>query len=242
MKKLFKVAVISLLLTATISSCSEDEIVGQGAIIVKELALAPIASVDMRIAGNVTLLQGDNQTITVTGRNNIIDRLTTRVINGSWDISLGKGKYTYDRLEIVIVVPNIQDIILSGSGTILIEDFVDQGNMKLSLSGSGNITIQNIEGPETLDVDIKGSGSIDIDGLFAEVSQMSVDISGSGNLDGYNVSSKNCVVNISGSGSSKIMVEDHLDVNITGSGVVYYKGQPDISTDITGSGRVVNSN
>lgn len=230
------------LLFLSLTSCYFDEIDGRGPVVKEELVLPTFESIDFQIAGEVTIIQGAEQRVLVTSQRNIIEKLNTRVVNGKWEISLEPGHYEYDVMSITIVLPNIEDIHLSGSGTITLDDFEVQNNMEFLMAGSGKIIIGEISGPAFVEAAVIGSGSIIANKPFNGLHQLDVEILGSGMFRGFQIEPEVCHVEIIGSGSAQVHPISTLDVNIEGSGSVYYKGKPSISTSITGSGRVIDSN
>ena len=230
------------LLCLSLTSCYYDDIDGEGPVVKQELVLPAFESIDFQIAGDVTIIQGTEQQVLVTSHSNIIERLNTRVVNGNWEISLENGRYDYKIMSITIILPNIEDVRLSGSGTITLDDFEVQNNMEFVLAGSGKIIIGEISGPAFVEAEVIGSGSIIANEQFNGLHQLDVEILGSGMFTGFNMETDVCHVNITGSGSAQVHPISSLDVNVDGSGSVYYKGNPSISTTITGSGRVIDSN
>lgn len=230
------------LLFLSLTSCFYDEIEGNGPIVNQELVLSPFESIDFQIAGEVTVIQGAEQRVTVTSQSNIIAKLKRRVVNGVLEIGLPHGIYDYERMSITIVVPDIKDVILSGSGTITIDDFEVQHNMDIVLAGSGKIIINEMNGPEFISAEVVGSGSIIAKKPIVGLRQLDVDILGSGIFSGFQMTADVCNVNITGSGNAQVHPNNILDVDIEGSGSVFYKGNPSISKSITGSGSVVDSN
>jgi hypothetical protein len=233
--------IIPILLLLLMGSCTED-ITGQGPVVTQEVLLDPFSKVNMKISGEVTIVQGNEQEVLITGQENIINRIKTRINNEKWAIEFDNGSYRYNRLEIQITVPDVQMVELSGSGYVRIRDFEEQGNMQFRLTGSGEIDLENIEGPENIELLIDGSGTINTFGVFSELSMLDISIPGSGNFNGFELSTRDCNVSIAGSGNCEVLVQESLSARISGSGSVFYKGDPSVSSDITGSGRVVDAN
>lgn len=223
-------------------SCSEEKINGFGPVVTKELELAAFENIDFQVKGHVTIVQGREQSVLVSSQSNIIDRLNVNVLDNTWVITLGDGRFSYERFDVLITVPMIKNVSHKGSGSMHIEAFENLSVMEVSLKGSGDIGIQQLEGLSRLDVGIVGSGVIQIENQCTQISDLGVSISGSGNFYGFQIPTENCNVSIVGSGDINVSVSDQLDVGITGSGKVYYKGVPSISTNITGSGAVIDSN
>ena len=243
--KFLNVSIAILLLAGlTFSSCDQDvlRIDGEGPIVTETLQVPDFRGINLEEGADVVITQGSVQEVVATGHGNIIDRLKTNVSGDVWDIDFENGRYGDYELTIYITVPDLEEVLLSGAGDIIVNDFTDQGNLDLSISGSGEIFLNQFDGPDYLDINISGSGSITAQNDIPSVKKTDIRISGSGNYFGFAVNTDECDVVIPGSGVCEVFVNDVLDVTISGSGMVYYKGNPSINQTITGSGTIVNAN
>jgi hypothetical protein len=172
----------------------------------------------------------------VRGQQNILDILETRVINGVLLIQYTTTVWRHEKLEIDIVVPELELISSFGSADIRYTSPLIVENLNLDIFGSGSITIRELD-TESVQTRIKGSGNINIEGWA--VSQQ-VNISGSGNYNAGGLQSDVAMINIFGSGNCNIIVNHSLNAAIHGSGSVYYRGNPSVyQTSILGSGKIV---
>lgn len=248
-------AIASFVLT----SCTDGifGIKGDGPIVTQELTFNELEGVNMMIAGNVHLTQSDEQVITISAQQNIIDNLKTSVSGGVVDFDFDRNVKSHDGVDIYMSISNLSLVSLSGSGDINTTDtFNIDGNLRLVLSGSGNFNIEananevysNISGSgdftintvtEYLECGISGSGKYTLSGLATEADYS---ISGSGNFEALELATKKTSIDISGSGDLRVNVSDELNIKISGSGDIYYIGNPRINTDISGSGNIHNSN
>jgi len=240
MKTLIKQLPVLVLLI--LISCSDDEIDGVGPTVTEELTIPSFDKIDFQIAGKVTIIQGLEQSVMVTSQANIIDRLNTNVDGDTWQINLGDGSFDYRTFDVVITIPEVSGVALSGTGSISLRDFNLQNDIQFQLRGSGDIEIGQLEGAEDVDVEVSGSGTIEVNSLSSTLNDLDIEINGSGNFLGLDMPTRNCSVDISGSGVSEVNVIDRLEVDISGSGMVFYRGQPSISQSISGSGRLENAN
>ena len=247
MRHFFKANIFILLLTSVfMASCTKEDtnpcIQGEGAIVTRTLSVTNFSGIDLAGASNVTISQGTEQQVIATGHSNIIDLVSTSVSGDVWSIRLVDGCYDNYELSFQITVPNIEDIVLSGSGNIVVNDFTDQGDLAVVVSGSGNIDFDSFDGCENASFSISGSGQIRGLEDFADLKNLNIVISGSGNFNGFPIETENCMITISGSGNCEVSVRDELIITISGSGNVFYKGMPIISSTITGSGEVIDAN
>lgn len=241
MKKInITLAIISLLFI----SCSDDNlfITGQGEIITQEIELEDFNSIAMSGSHEVIISKGAIQKIEVTGHSNIIERLNRSIQQDTWEITLKNGNYKNADLEIHIIIPETNNLYLSGSGSIIVNEFSSTNNVTISNSGSGQIELNKNSGCENLTISMDGSGSVYANNQFEDLQELDIDMDGSGNYFGAKNKTENCKIDISGSAQCDVFVYDFLSVKIAGSGEVNYKGNPTIETNISGSGKVNNFN
>lgn len=212
-------------------------LIGSGPIVTEELDLPAFNGVELSISAQVFIRQGNEQSVTVEGKQNLIDELERDVRNGIWDIEFDRCVTNMDEMKIFITVPDLTSLKISGSGDIVSENTFVIGDIDLNISGSGTIDL----GLEADDINarISGSGKINMEGIG---DQLDLDVSGSGDLTAFGLTLRTADITISGSGDAEVFVTDTLLVRISGSGDVFYKGNPSVDVSISGSGRVVDSN
>ena len=193
-------------------------------------------------SNNVSIKQGEIQEIKVTGYPNIIKELNRSVNNKHWEIRLDDGCYKNADYSVEITIPSLSEAELTGSGNIIVYDFIEQGDQTYRVLGSGNLSMGANTGTEALNVFLTGSGNITCNADFTDLKSLDINITGSGDFSGFSIQTNTCDIIVSGSGNSNVYVQDDLNVSINGSGNVNYKGNPLITSSITGSGKVVDSN
>jgi len=217
-----------------LTSCGEK---GEGDTVTRQLTVPAFEGVDLRIAGDVVLMEGPTQKVEVQGQENIINQLETDVDNGTWEIEFDNRVRNYDRLKVFITLPELRRMVISRSSNIQGLSTFTSADLSVNVSGSGNTTLTTT--PTTVDARISGAGNIELTGT---TTNQSVRISGSGNYRSFGLRSDNCDVTISGAGDVEVTANTSLRADISGSGSVRYKGQPTINFSGSGSGRVINSN
>lgn len=220
------------------STCIE----GEGSVIRKEITISDFSGVDLAGVGNVIITQGDVQEVIIESQSNIIERLKTNVYNDVWIIELEKGCYKKFDLNIYVTLPNLNEAVLSGSGNISVNNFYNQPFLELNIPGSGNIELDEFNSPESISININGSGNITFNSLSSSCNNLNIDVGGSGNIKASGLLANNCNIDITGSTTCEISVNNSLDVTSSGSGTVYYKGAPDIYTKINPATTIIKSN
>ena len=243
MKSLSTLSVAFLFILTLSTSCTSDDcITGEGSIVTETLDLEPFDALTLMGSNNVTIKQGEIQEIKVTGYPNIIKELNRSVNNKLWEIRLDDACYKNADYSVEITIPFLTEANLTGSGNMIVYDFMEQGDQTYRVLGSGNLSLDANTGTEALNVFLTGSGNITCNADFTDLKSLDINNTGSGDYSGFSIQSNTCNIIVSGSGNSNVSVQDELNVSITGSGNVNYKGNPVITSSITGSGKVIDSN
>jgi len=218
----------------------EDEfgIVGNGQVQTEARSARYFDEVKSSGSFEVYVMQGDEPAIQVTAESNLLPYIETDIDGDRLHIrTRGMHNLREKRpIEVYLVTPNVEELVLSGSGKIEVENFTAD-KYSVVLSGSGDV-ISSFDAQE-LDAYISGSGRLFLDGT---ADKADIGISGSGQISAFDLAIRDCDVVISGSGSARVNVEDELDVRISGSGNVHYINFPQVKSSISGSGQVINAN
>ena len=201
-----------------LTACTKDTIEGSGSPISEIRNVASFSKVSSEGVFEVTITQGDVQSVEITADDNIIGRVRTEVVNDELRLYLDKRNYKGIRLKANIVAERINGIKNTGVGDVVISNVDEGGNFHVDNSGTGNISIQGVAESLTL----RNEG----DGMFR----------------GFQFAVSDCDIDIIGSGDCQIHATSTLNVAIEGSGDVYYKGIPKVEVNITGSGKVIDAN
>ncbi len=236
------VTIFALTLISSCSMISTDCVKGKGTITTSELSIEKFTGIDLAIANNVTISQGKEQKVEVTGHPNIIDKIKTNVKDNVWTIDLKAGCYKDYKLSVNITIPVLNHIELSGTGDVTVNDFAEQSKLALDLSGTGDIILNNFEGIDKLSVLLSGTGDIKANKDISTLKTLDCGISGTGDYKGFNISCENGTVKSSGTGDCQLTVSKTLNANISGTGNIYYKEQPTITKNISGTGSIVDKN
>jgi len=213
MKNIVILLLFSILMLASPELSSKNfPVHGRGLLRTEFRTTTPFTRLDSRIKADIRIVRSKIRNISITAQENIIPLIDLTERNGTLCISTGAYQFTSDSaIKITIYIPEIEEICLSGSGSIFSE--YPCGSIK-----------------------IPGDGTIS---CMGNTSQVSVDISGNGRINLEAVKLKNCFVNITGTGVVTINSSNKLEVIIPGTGTVFYTGNPEIRSSISGNGQVV---
>lgn len=205
----------------------------------EERVVPSFSGVSLGIAADLYLTQGSPAKVIVEGDESSLENIVTEVKGG---ILIIRNEKRWTRkirnVNIWVTTPEIEELNLSGSGSIIAEGPVNTEELEMKVSGSGNITLDELTGDE-LDAAISGSGDIYLTG---SVGELDIRISGSGGIKAPSLTVDECSVKISGSGNCEINAGKELEAHISGSGKVIYFSNPRVNAFVSGSGRVINGN
>ena len=221
-----KILFVSIVLAFTLSACtingvpnfgSNRNINGSGTVITEKRDVADFASVDMQSIGDLTIVQGNEESLSISADENLMQYITTRVVNGTLEIGMEPNISVNPSrtIKYELVMKNVEGIELSGFGNIDAEELSGK-ELEVKLAGSGDINIGKIDG-ETLLVRITGFGDFESQSIKAQ--DASIEIGGSGDIMVDELAADDLAVKISGFGNAEIAGKVLTqDVQIIGSG------------------------
>ncbi len=216
MKKSFFLALPIILL---LSSCSNDDnVFGSGRLISETRNVENFSKVKSEGVFEVSITQGNSQSVEITADDNIIARVKTTVVDNELRLFLKNDGYHHLTLKAKITVLNLNGLTNSGTGSMNVKQIAENGHFKVVNSGTGDIRIDG------------------------NANRLSVYNEGTGHFRGFEFIVKDGDVENLGSGTVEVNCSDNLKVDIEGSGDVFYKGSPVLEVKIKGSGSVVKVN
>lgn len=202
--------------------------------------LAPPVSgfngVRLAVPGKMEVIQGDAESVSITGKDEDLARVEAVVEDGVLHIRAKERitKWSWNpEFRITVNARRVESLAISGSGDILAKS-LRTPSLKLAISGSGDIKVPSLD-TEKATLAISGSGDMHLAGRAATVV---THISGSGTIKGERLDAKQATVSISGSGDAFVWARESLLVKIAGAGDVRYYGDPTVEKRIAGSGSV----
>jgi hypothetical protein len=211
---------------------------GSGVFVSEKREVSDFTAVDVRYPAEVTIKQGEVDSVTVETDDNLLPQLSTQVVDGTLIIdnkihSWSQRVHPSDAIKITISVKDLSAVEFPSAGEVTIEG-IQSENMDLSVSGAGSLKLIEVN-LGVFEVNLSGAGSIDAQG---SADSLNLDISGAGSFSGDEFKSNTASVNISGVGSAGLWVAEDLTANISGVGSVNYYGSPNVHQQISGLGRV----
>jgi hypothetical protein len=226
-------AILALAIVSS-SSCTK-KLEGSGKIISVDRSVNVFSGIQNEGSFKVVLVNRPAYALTLHGEDNILPEIETSVTNGILRIRYRRTNVNPSHAEIIVTVaaPEINQLIVRGSGEIVSEDIWTSPSLFMNVGGSGTIRLN--ENSAHTKANVSGSGNILLRGKTITGSYI---ISGSGSIRAFDLVHDQAEGNISGSGRCEINVTQELQAVISGSGSVIYKGNPDVKSTISGSGKV----
>lgn len=205
-------------------------------VVTEDRPVSGVTGIDMGTFGEMIITQGDSESLTIKGSDNVVPLVKTTVSNGVLALSLEKGVdftgiNSNNVLTFTITVKNLNDLAVSGAGKVTM-DTLSTKDMEIVMSGAGDVKLDHLTA-DSLNVNISGVGPVETAG---EATTAKIDISGAGNFKGSDFKVQKAEINISGIGGAEVWVTDTLTGTISGGGNVKYYGNPKVDTTTTGVG------
>jgi hypothetical protein len=205
---------LGLAVLLVLSACSV--VSGSGRVASETRQVSGFTAIDLTGTGEVTIEQGETESLTIEADDNVLPALTSKVSDST--LKLGRKPRAIVRTKNPIRY------------RVAVKELT-----ALDVSGAGSVSAQNMT-LQALHVDISGSGVVNLTGSAVE---QHIEVSGSGRYDAAELPSQKVTADISGSGQVEVAVSNELQVDISGSGTVTYSGDPSVKQDISGSGKLI---
>jgi len=214
---------------------------GSGDPATEERDLESFSEIRLEGSADLSIAVGGEQSVTVTTDDNLLDNIVTEVTRRGILVISSEGSYrTRLGVQIEITVPHLEELRISGSGDVEIEDLAEE-QFEIRISGSGDVAMEGEIG--SLEISINGSGNVDFDGTAQEIDvsvsgsgdvdlrgeavEMEITINGSGDVDARRMITQRVEVDLSGSGDVRVHATDYFDGASYGSGDIDVYGDPE---------------
>lgn len=193
-------------------------------------------AVEFSTFGKLNIMQGDVESLNISGPDNLVPEVRTSVRNGRLIIETDEGLTIRPiskniEMTFTLVVKDLTSLSISGLGDVQVET-LSTPSLDINMSGAGRI-VQNQITTDDLTINLSGLGGIEISGQAA---QAEIDISGAGSVDAPDLQVQTARVNVSGLGGATLWVTEQLTGDISGAGSISYYGDPQTITTSSGLG------
>lgn len=164
---------------------------------------------------DVSINFGEAQNVTVTGDDNLLSMIETKVVDNELIIGSSGSFSTSNGIDIDIIMPSLVACNLDGTGDLTVNGFEGE-RLDLLTDGVGDITVQGTVGIVHATTD--GTGDINLAALVAREAYASTD----------------------GVGDITVNATDKVDARIDGVGDIKIIGNPkDVQTSVDGVGDII---
>ncbi len=228
--------VLAFVMSACGFSVNVDFDQGSGVVRTENRQVSGFDRVSLNGIGDVTLVQGDSESLQIEAEDNVIKNITTEVRDGTLHIGFERKTVLPTKpVKFYLTMKTIHGLESRGVSNINAES-VQTDQLDISISGTGNIEIENLKASR-LKINTSGAGNFTSAG---EIDQQEINLSGAGSFNGEDLQSKTAEVTITGLGKVTVWVTEKLEVTISGTGGVDFYGDPQVSQHISGLGKLTH--
>ena len=205
-------------------------IIGSGKAKIETRPVSGFSAVDVSGAGTVTIEVGNTESLTVTGDDNLLPLLETKVRNGVLVIAARKGVYFEPKAPMLykLRVKRLTAVTVSGAVTARGTVLPQVETLTVSASGASSATFDSVSAT-ALVVDASGSSAVKLKSGMVE--KQTVTLSGASRYDGFGLMSGATTVTASGASNAEVSAKRVLIVKASGASTVRYKGEPSVKTN-----------
>ena len=182
---------------ALLSSCSFGATVGSGKVATETRTLSDVTEVEFAFVGDMTVTQGDEESLTITGDDNIVPLIKSDVTGGVLKI-------------------HAPGVTVARSVTPLRYELKVRDLRRLALTGLGNIAAPTLAA-DSFAAEVSGAGTLRVDNLAADALDLSLTGLGNANVAG---AVDRQAVSLSGAGSISYKGEPQVTQQISGVGSI----------------------
>jgi len=228
--KIFKVLIIPALVFIVLNLVAQEK---------KEISVSSFNSVKFEGSAKFVLVPSGSPKVVIESKKpDVFDYIDIHNEGSTLVVSAtGKNKNVtklFKSVTVYVYFASLQDIAMSGAGSVKCQKPFSAGNLTATLRGTGN-----------MDLDVKcsvftgnmyGTGSRNVQGTAGKAV---IDVDGVGGFSGYGLVAKDVDVVVSGVGGAKVHATHKLKAKLNGVGSIRYKGDPEIKDfDTNGLGNI----
>jgi hypothetical protein len=214
-----------------------------------------VRAIDLSGPIDLTLRQGAVPSLVVRGEQRMLANVET-ISDNDGTLHIGtKGMLLYHRqpLQVTLVLPSIEEVMVHGSGTSSINGFSGD-RIEVNLNGTGKVKFNGRF--KKVDAGVHGSGELEMNGgasdkveiamigsgsmtVVGSCKEFTAEQTGSGDLNARHLSADAADLQLMGSGEAILTARKVANVSVRGSGDVVIYGNPsERNVSRNGSGEV----
>lgn len=195
--------------------------------------ISGVKNLKLNLACKVTLIQGNKASITITGDEDALGDIQTKLRGDMFEIYNDSHHQHKNDVLITITMPDLKKLSIGGVVDINTPNQLSFDDFKIEVSGVAELDIKL--NSKILNLDASGvlSGKI-----VGETKDLNIEISGVGKIDASEFKSQNCEVEVSGVAKASVYATEKLDASVSGMGRISYLGNPIINKNASGFGSI----
>jgi hypothetical protein len=244
--------IAALICGGTLAGCKTVIIdVEEGPVTTRTYDFTDFTGIEVGHAFELEVAPSDNYSITITGREGILDRVDVTKSGSTLKIDTDTWFLTWHSTpKVTITMPSLQRLNLSGAARGDARGFKSSSDFEVELTGASHLDMDmgagafraQISGASSLsgelettssDIALSGASNITLTGFGGD---LAIDASGASRakLAGYPVNDAG--VELSGASSAELTVSGRMDVDLSGASKLEYYGDATLGTiDISGA-------
>lgn len=223
-------------LKMNLKEMKKEQVVGNGQMTRQSREVSSFKGIHSGGILKVYLTQGA-QKLELEGESNLLDLVETAVEGGHLLLKMKPGVTfnTKSEVKVHISTPELEEIELSGAGSVTTDSVFKSNDLVIVLSGVGEMDM-NLESQHVV-TNLVGSGKILLRGKTA---RLEATCSGAGQIEAQDLEAGEVEATCSGVGSVKVFPVQSLNATVGGVGNIYYRGDPaSIKTKEGGIGKIL---
>lgn len=190
---------------------------------------------------DVTVQTGKSPSAKAIGDKRMLEALKLERVGTTLRVRLqdivnnNKGVPITAPLRVTLTTQAIQDIAVSGNGTLRVSEVKQQTGSKMVIAGNGSVLVGRLI-TDLFSATINGNGKIDIGGGLARDARITID--GAGSFDGTKMSMRKLRLEHIGNAVSRATVEEGTDIYNRGSGNITIGGKGTCFIKVAGSAAI----
>ncbi|MBN1295333.1 DUF2807 domain-containing protein [bacterium] len=210
---------------------------GDGPVIVDQRNVEAFTGIRVNGSMDVTVTQGEQQTVAVHGEENLIPLIETIVRDDTLVIGSRNGIVSSQEIRVIITIPRLNAVQVDGSGEIEATGVWTGEEFVAVVNGSGDITVKMCD-VDRITCRVSGSGDATLSGSTRE---LTCHLNGSGDIDASEMAAVQANAELHGSGDIRIRASATLNAKVVGSGDIHCTGDAEITRSIVGSGSIITN-
>jgi len=180
---------------------------------------------------NVHLVQGNQYKVVVIADANLHDLIETKVEDNILEVRALANIWKAHEKKVVITSPEISEISGTAGSTIITDNQLVAGKMRIKGSAGSTMHI-NIDG-QNVEISANSGATVDMEGYVRE---LIVRTSSGANIKAGNLKTDKCDAKASSGGNMWISAQNELTADAISGGIIFYSGTPATFNQSSSSG------